>query len=480
MSALGEGRRGGEGRERGESRKRGEGDRGDGGERLRRTAARALERLAAAGATGDVVLVEADSHEVRVRGDEIDFVKQARERALGIRALVRNGDGTRSATTSTSDLEDDAVDRMVDETLALARATAPDPAAGLPDGGFAEDLPDLDLLSPGDRGVSVEARIEEARRAEQAARTADPRIRNSEGSQASSDFGEIVYGNTSGFLGSYASASHGLYSEPLAEQDGAKQRDYWMTASRHLDRLEDAASVGRRAAERAVRKLGARPIRTCEVPVVFDELTARSLLAQMAGLVSGYAVYRHQSCWADQLGESVASELVTVVDDGRLPGGLGSKPFDGEGLPTGRKLVIERGRLQTWLLDSYSGRKLGMASTGNASRGVGGGPGVGATNLWIEAGDTSADQIIADTPRGLLVTELMGMGFNPVTGDYSQGAAGLWIEGGEIAHPVEEITIAGNFKDMMRRIDRVGSELLWIGSVASPVLRVERMTVAGQ
>ena len=449
-------------------------------ERLRETAERALARLTAAGATGDVLLAESTSHEVRVRGDEIEFVKQARERALGIRALVANGDGTPSATTSTRDLEDEAVDRMVDETLLLARATAPDPSAGLPEDGFAEDLPDLDLIVPGDRNVTIEARIEDAKRAEQAARDADPRILNSEGSQASSDFGEIVYGNTAGFVSGYASASHGLYSEPLAEADGHKQRDYWMTVSRRLAALEDPASVGRHAAARAVRKLGARPVKTCEVPVIFDELSARGLLGQAAGLVSGYAVYRQQSCWADQLGELVASDLVSVIDDGRIPGGLGSKPFDGEGLPTRRKKVIDHGRLETWLLDTYSGRKLGRESTGNASRGVGGGPRVGSTNLWIEPGPQRLDEIIADTERGLLVTELMGMGFNPITGDYSRGAAGLWIENGEIAYPVEEITIAANFKDMMKGIDRVGSEVLWLGRIASPALRIERMTVAGE
>jgi PmbA protein len=446
---------------------------------LEEVVAHATARLSKAGATGDVVAIESDSHEVRVRGDEIDFVKQARERGLGIRALITSAEGTRSATTSTSDLMLDAVDEMVDETLALARATAPDPSAGLPEGGFAEDLPDLRLCCEEDRNVSVEARIEDARRAEAAARETDPRITNSEGSQASSDFADIVYGNTAGFQAGYATSSHGLYSEPLAEAGGVKQRDYWMTVGRRLDELEDPAAVGRHAAERALRKLGARPVGTCEVPVIFDELNARRLLGQVAGLVSGYAVYRQQSCWADQMGELVASELVTVVDDARIPGGLGSKPFDGEGLPTRRKTVIEQGRLETWLLDSYSARKLGLASTANASRGLGGPPGVGATNLWIEPGEPSLAEIIADTKRGLLVTELMGMGFNAVTGDYSQGAAGLWIENGEIVHPVEEITIASNFKDMMKGIDRVASELLWLGSVASPALRVDRMMVAG-
>ncbi len=450
------------------------------GDRLKEIVARATDRLAKAGVAGDVVAVESDSHEVRVRGDEIDFVKQARERGLGIRALIADEGGTRSATTSTSDLLPDSVDRMVDETVALARATAPDPSAGLPDAGFAADLPDLELYEDADRGVAVEARIEDARRAERAARESDDRITNSEGSQASSDFSEIAYGNTAGFLGAYRSASHGLYAEPLAEANGSKQRDYWMTVSRRLDGLEDAAAVGRHAAARAVRKLGARSVKTCEVPVIFDELNARGLLAQAAGLVSGYAVYRQQSCWADQLGENVASDLVTVIDDGRVPGGLGSKPFDGEGLATRRKKVIDGGRLETWLLDSYSGRKLGMASTANASRGLGGPPGVGSGNLWIEPGHSTLDEIIAQTERGLLVTELMGMGFNAVTGDYSRGASGLWIEGGEIAYPVEEITIASNFKDMMRGIDRVANELLWLGSVASPALRIDRMTVAGE
>jgi PmbA protein len=446
---------------------------------LEEVVARATSRLLASGATGDVVAIESDSHEVRVRGDEIDFVKQARERGIGIRALVACSEGTRTATTSTSDLLPDSVDRMVDETVTLARATAPDPNAGLPEGGFAAEVPDLELYCEGDRNVSVKARIEDARLAEKAARETDPRITNSEGSQASSDFAEIVYGNTDGFLGGYRSSSHGLYSEPLAEADGTKQRDYWMTVGRRLDGLEEPAAVGRRAAQRALRKLGARPVATCEVPVIFDELNARGLLAQAAGLISGYAVYRQQSCWADRLGETVASDLVTVIDDGRLPGGLGSKPFDGEGLPTGRKKVIDRGRLETWLLDTYSARKLGMASTANATRGLGSAPGVGSTNLWIEPGTSSLDEIIEETERGLLVTELMGMGFNPVTGDYSRGAAGLWIEGGEIVHPVEEITIASSFDDMMQGIDRVASQLVWLGSVASPALRIGRMTVAG-
>jgi len=441
---------------------------------------RALRRALEAGATqADAVLIEGDSREARVRGEEIDFVKQARERCLGIRALVGGADGMRSAVTSTSDIQPDAVDRMAAETVALARATADDPAAGLPQGGFATDLPDLGLFDPGDRNVAVEARIEDARRAEQAARAVDPRIDNSEGSQVGSDFSKVVYGNSHGFMGSYESAGHSLFCEPIASAPDSMQRDYWMTVGRRLVDLEDPAAVGRQAAERALRRLGAKPVSTCEVPVLFDGITAPSLLGQLAGCVSGYSVYRRSSFLADRLGEQIASEHVTVIDDGRLPGGLGSKPFDGEGLPTRRNTIVERGVLSSWLLDTYSAGKLGMASTGNASRGAGSAPGVGATNLWLEPGDKTLEELIAETDRGLLVTELIGSGFNAVTGDYSRGASGLWIEGGEIVFPVEEITIAGNLADMLKNIEAVSSELRWRGRVACPPLRISSMTVAG-
>jgi len=441
---------------------------------------RALGGVRRAGAeAADAVLIESSAHEARVRGQEIDFVKQAQERCLGIRALVRGAGGMSSAVTSTSDLSPEAVDRMANETADLARATAPDPTAGLPEGGFASDIPELDLFDDRDRGVTVEARIEDARRAERAARETDPRIVNSEGSQVASEFAGVVYGNTAGFLEHYRSAVHSLFSEPLAAEGDSLQRDYWMTVGRRLDALDDPASVGRRAAERALRRLGARPVKTCEVPVIFDDMTARSMLGHIASLVNGYSIYRQSSAWLDRLGDQVAAPCVTVIDDGRLAGGLGSKPFDGEGLPTRRNVVIERGQLRSWLLDSYSARKLGMQSTGNAARGAGTGPNVGTTNLWIAPGDKTLDEIIAETERGLLVTELIGMGFNPITGDYSRGAVGLWIEKGELAHPVEEVTIAGNLTDMLCGIDAVGSQLVWHGSTASPPLRIGCMTLAG-
>ena len=448
----------------------------------------AIDAARRAGASQvDVLLVEGDDREVRVRGDVIEFVKQAQERGLGIRTLVDAKDGRKTSIVSTSDLAFDAIDRMAEEGVALARATAADPAAGLPEAGFATDIPELGLFDAGDLNVSIEARIEDAKRAEAAARSFDDRIDNSEGSQASSGHARVVYANSQGFLGSYESASHGLFSEPLARDGDSMQRDYWMTSGRRLCDLEDAAAVGRKAAARAVRRLGGKRVKTCEVPVIFDAMTAPSLVGQLVSCLSGYSIYRESSFLAEKLGEIIASESVTIIDDGRVQGGLGSKPFDGEGQPTRRNVLVQNGRLETWLLDHYSGRKLGMDSTGSASRGTGSPPRVGTTNLWLEpsvgpsggGSGKTLDEMIGELDRGLLVTELIGMGFNPTTGDYSRGAAGLWIEKGEIVHPVEEITIAGNLGTMFSQIDQIGSELIFHGRTAAPPLRIARMTVAG-
>ena len=451
---------------------------------LESTLLRALETARRAGAAqADGLIVSGDDREVRVRGDEVEFVKQAQERGLGIRVLVEAKGGLQTAIVSTSDLAGDAVDRMAEEAVALAQETAPDAHAGLPEGGFAEDWPDLELFDPADRDVPLEARIEDAKQAEAAARSADPRIHNSEGSAASSGTGEVVYANSRGFVGGYASASHGLFSEPLAQEGDSMQRDYWATAGRRLADLEDPAAVGRRAAERALRRLGGRRVETCEVPVLFDSLTSPSLVGQLVSCLSGYSVYREASFLHEKMGQSIGSDQLTIIDDGRLPGRLGSKPFDGEGQPTRRNVLVENGVLKSWLLDHYSASKLGLSSTGSASRGAGSAPRVGTTNLWLEPDrcgeDRSLEAMIAEIDRGLLVTELIGMGFNPTTGDYSRGAAGLWIEKGEIAYPVEEITIAGNLGQMLSDLDRIGSELVWRGRTAAPPVRIGRMTVAG-
>ena len=438
--------------------------------------ARARRRGACA---ADAVLVDDESREVRVRGDEIDLVKQSRSRTLGLRAFVRAPGGLRVALTSTTDLAPAAVERLVDDTVELAGATAPDPSAGLPAGGFAADLPELALARAEDRSVPLEARIADARRAEAAARAVDPRIENSEGSEAGSSFARVAFGNSEGLLAEYESARHHVASSPVASGEGGMQTDYWLSAARSLAGLEDPAAVGRRAAERALRRLGSRRVKTTQVPVLFEPITARSLLGHLASCVCGGALYRRTSFLADRLGEQVASELVTVVDDGRRPGGLASRPFDGEGLPTRRTTVVERGVLRSWLLDSYSARKLGLAPTGSAARGAGGAPGASPSNFWLEPGTSSLEEMIATTERGLLVTWLFGHGFNPVTGDFSRGAAGLWIEDGRVAFPVHEVTIAGRFGEMLGAVDAVGREVEWLGSVAAPALRIARLTVAG-
>jgi len=389
---------------------------------------RAIDRARRAGASAvDAIMIESDSVEARVRATEIEFVTQAKQRILGIRALVAGAKGARSATTSTSDLTPEAIDRMAAETAVLAKATAEDPTAGLPEEPFATEVSDLALFDPADRDVDVQTRIKDARAAEAAARDADPRIDNSEGSQIGSSFSHVAYGNSAGFFGEYDTAVHSLFSEPVAKSNGNLQRDYWYTIARRLSDLESPRSVGSRAAERALRRLDAKRVATCEAAVIFDPVTAPSLLGHLIGCINGYSVYRQTSYMADKLGETIATASMTVIDDGTRPGGLGSKPFDGEGLPTRRTVIVDRGRLSSFLLDSYSARKLAMKSTGSATRGAGSPPSAGSTNLWLEPGQQSLDEIIASTDRGLLVTELIGMGFNPITGDYSRGAAGLWI-----------------------------------------------------
>jgi PmbA protein len=257
------------------------------------------------------------------------------------------------------------------------------------------------------------------------------------------------------------------------------ERDYWYTAGRGLPDLEPPEQVGRTAAQRTLRRLGARQVPTAEVPVVFDPDTAAELLGTIFSALSGYAVFRNATFLKDRLGEVVASPLLTVVDEGRRPRGLGSRPFDGEGLPTRRNVPLERGVLRHWLCDSYAARKIGARPTGSARRGVAGGPSVGAGNLYVEPGPESPDAIVGGVARGLLVTDLIGFGVNLVTGDYSQGAVGHWIENGQLVHPVHEVTIAGNLRDMLRDVDAVGNDLVFRSSSAAPTIRIRRMTVSG-
>jgi PmbA protein len=325
----------------------------------------------------------------------------------------------------------------------------------------------------------VEEKIQMALDAEKSALSYDSRITNSEGAEFSNHFGRVIYANSQGFSGAYDGSNFGHSVSPVASQNGSMQRDYWYSSNRKFSRLESPKRVGETAAQRVLRRLGGRKVKTCEVPVIFDPEIAGSLLRNLSSALSGYSLYKGASFLVGKLGTKIASELVTVVDDGTIPGALGSRPFDAEGLPTRKKTVIDKGQLASYLLDTYSGKKLGMASTGNASRSVGEPPGVAPSNFYFAPGTRSPKEIISSVKTGLYLTELIGFGVNLVTGDYSRGAAGLWIENGELSYPVEEVTIAGNLKEMFQNIEMVGNDLEMRGRIAAPTIKISRMTVAG-
>lgn len=436
-----------------------------------------LGRAKQCGATeADVMVVDGRNLSVQVRLSAVDRLTKAREKRLGLRVFF----GKRSASTSTSDFSRTSLDQLVADTCSLARAVAEDPVSGLPAReAFAKDRPELDLYDATELGTDEHIAL--AKRAEAAALGADPRVSNSEGADFNSSDGHVMLANSHGFVGDYRSSSFSMSVSPVATDPstGGMQRDSWYAIQRAYARLESPESVGSEAARRTLRRLGARKVPTCKAPVVFDQEMAGSLLGNLCGALSGYALYKGASFLIGQLGNKIAPEAVTVCDDGRMPRGFGSRPFDGEGLPTRKALIIERGVLRSYLLDTYSGRKLGLASTGNASRSVGESPSAGPTNFFLVPGLAAPAEMIRSVKRGLYVTELIGFGINMVTGDYSRGAAGFWIENGELAYPVEEITIAGNLKRMFLDIEMIGNDLEFRGRIASPTIKISEMTIAG-
>ncbi len=445
---------------------------------LNEVAADLVARARARGVTAaDVLVAEGESTEVQVRLSEADRLSRAREKRLGLRVFF----GKRSATASTSDFAGASLERLVDDTCDLAKAVAEDETSGLPEeSAMATDIPDLDLHDPA--APTVEDAMDRARRAERAAMDADPRITNSEGAECASAHGAVVLANTHGFVGAHRSSHFSLAVTPVAEgADGqGMQRDSWFTVSRKWRALETPEAVGAVAAARTLRRLSARKVKTRRVPVVFDPQIAESLLGHLAGAVSGYALYKGASFLLGRLGQSIAPPHVSIEDNGRMAGRLGSRPFDGEGVPTRKTMIVDQGVLTGYLLDTYSGKKLGMASTGNAARGPGETPSVSPTNLFLHPGGASSDEIIRSVKEGLYVTDLIGFGVNPVTGDYSRGASGMWIDHGELAYPVQEVTIAGNLKQMFRDIEMIGNDLEFRGSVASPTVKIREMMLGGQ
>jgi PmbA protein len=436
-----------------------------------------VDRAKSAGAvSADVVVREADEFSTTLRLGKIESLKEAASKALGLRVLL----GMRSASSFSSDFSDSALGGLVERTIAMAKVTSEDPANGLPEpsqlGCYAGEL---DLFSTDVESLSTQDRIQLARRAEEAALGADPRIQNSEGAWFEASQGRVAYANSLGFAGSYRSSYCALSVSPIAQQDGSMQRDYWYSVARRAAALEPPEAVGEKAAQRVLRKLGARKVSTCQVPVVFDPETARSLLGHVFDAVRGDAIYRSSSFLTGKLHQEIASENVTILDDGLRPGGFGSRPFDGEGIPSSITAVVERGVLQNYLLNCYTARKLGLPTTGNASRGIAGPPGVGPKNLYMAAGSYSPEEILRAANNGFYVTELIGFGVNTVTGDYSRGAAGMWVERGELTYPVEEVTIAGNLAEMLNHIEMVGSDLEFRSALASPTLLISGLTVAG-
>jgi len=432
------------------------------------------------GATAaEVLCVSAESLAAGVRLGEVEKLKSSRERRLGLRVFT----GQSSATASTAEMERDELAAFVANTVELARLTAADPWSGLPDPSLhPQHLPELELADRTHGIVTADEALKLARIAEKAALSSDPRMRNSEGAEFSSGIYEVLFANSQGFAGEYSGTSFNLGVAPIAQgDDGSMQQGYWYTANRRYDRLEEPESVGITSAKRALRRLGARKIKTVRAPVVFEPEMAATLIRSLVGAASGPSLYRGASFLLGKLGEQIGAAGVTIHDDGTMVGGLGSKPFDGEGLATNRKTIVDRGLLATYLLDSYSARKLKLAPTpGNAARSVGEAPSVSPTNLYLEAGRYTPEEIIGSVKHGLCVTELIGFGVNAVTGDYSRGAGGLLIENGELTHPVQEITIAGNLKDMFFAIEMVGNDLRWRSSVVSPTIKIAEMMIAGE
>lgn len=446
---------------------------------LKQRALDVLERARRAGATAaEVVVREGDQFSTLVRMGEVETLKESGSKAIGLRVFV----GQRVASTYSSDFSEEGISRLISGALDLAKVTSEDPFAGLPESSQLGQISDnLDLYYDDVYSLPSEERIEYARRCEAAALNYDPRLKNSDGGSFDAATGCKVLVNSLGFVGEYRRSYCSLSTAPIAQsEDGSMQRDYWYSTARSLSRLESPESVGKEAARRTLRRLGARKTSTQRVPIVFEPMVAHTLIDHIFEAANGDSVYRHASFLAGKLGEQIAGDNITIIDDGTMPGGFGSVPFDGEGVPTRRTVVVEKGVLKSYLLNTYTAKKLGMQTTGNAARGLAGAPGIGSGNFYLEKGTKTPQEIIRGIGNGLLVTEFLGFGVNLVTGDFSRGASGIWIENGELTYPVEEITVAGNLQEMFKNITEVANDLEFRGSSAAPTIRIDGMTVAGK
>jgi PmbA protein len=414
-----------------------------------------------------------ESTSVSVRLGELEDVERSEGETIGLRLFV----GQRSASVSSSDLSADALAQLVERAIAMAREAPEDAFAGLAPEDRLLRGPVADVDGDDRAGVAPEALRARAVAAENAARSVAG-ITNSEGASASHGRAIVALATSHGFIGGYATSGHGCSASVIAGEGSVMQRDYAHRSARHLDDLEDAQAIGRRAGERTVARMNPTKLTSGAMPILFDPRVGSSLLGHFAGAITGSSIARRTSFLLDALGTTVFAPGVTIVDDPLRPRGLGSKPFDGEGLPTARRELIAEGVLTGWLLDAASARQLGLQPTGNAQRGTSGAPGAGTTNLYMAAGTLSPTELMSDVKRGFYVTELIGQGVNPVTGDYSRGAAGFLIEDGKIGPPVAEITIAGNLREMFRALVPA-DDLRFERATDVPTIRIDGMTIAG-
>jgi len=426
----------------------------------------ALAHAKALGASAcDVEVTEGFGQSVSVRLGEVETIEYNRDKGVGVTVYV----GQQKGHASTSDFSAKAIEDTVRAAFSIARYTAADDCAGLADPArLAHNAPDLDLCHPW--ALSVEDAIAQAQQCEDAARGVDARISNSEGATVGTQCSHFIYANSNGFCDGYATSRHSISCSVIAESAAGMQRDYWYSVARRAQDMQGALDVGRIAGERTVRRLDARKVATCQVPVLFEASLASGLIGHFVGAISGSSLYRKSSFLLDSLGMQVFSPLVQLSERPHLPLGLASSAFDAEGVVTVDRELVSNGVVNGYILGSYSARKLGMQSTGNAG---------GTHNLLLASTGENFQQLLQKMGTGLLVTELLGHGVNPVTGDYSRGAAGFWVENGVIAYPVEEITIAGNLRDMFKGIVAIGNDILVRGSKQCGSILIERMTVAG-
>lgn len=403
---------------------------------------------------------------VSVRLGEIENIEYNRDKGVSVTVYF----GQRKGYASSSDLSQHALKDTVRAACDIAKFTAQDEFCGLADAVLmASNIIDLDLYHPW--RLNVEQAAEMAKRCETAALDVDrERITNSEGANVSTNEGLFAYANSHGFVGGYPSTRHGISCSVIAQQDQAMQRDYWYTSARTVSDMKSAESVGKLAGERTVRRLGSRPIKTGQYPVLFEAALANSIVSSLIGAISGGSLYRKSSFLLDSLGKQIGASILNIEELPHVKKGIASSPFDNEGVATKGRMLVENGMLQGYVLSSYSARKLGMQTTGNAG---------GAHNLVVQDTKQTFSELLKMMGTGLLVTEMLGQGLNMVTGDYSRGAAGFWVENGVIAYPVEEITIASNMKDMLNQIIAVGNDAIMPSSKQTGSILIDRMTVAG-